>query len=132
MAINNGNVMVGGSFVDTQDTVYHGILSTGTGMLDLNKHLDATGAVDDVEEDELAHLAPREHAAGEPPLLRPFLARLQCPRLGVHGRDLVAIGEPLRRHGRESTDAAAAGGVGGGAPSSTRAGRRSGSGPRAP
>ena len=33
------------------------------------EELDPAAAVDEVEEDELAHVAPREHASGEPPRL---------------------------------------------------------------
>ena len=62
-------------------------------------------AVDEVEEDELPHLAPREHAAGEPALLGPFLAGLERLGLGAHGRDLVAVGKALRRVIRASLEA---------------------------
>ena len=67
------------------------------------QQLDAAGAVDEVEEDELPHVAPRHHAPGEAPRLgglRPVLERL---RLGAHGGDLVAVRIALRRafaHGR--------------------------------
>jgi hypothetical protein len=62
--------------------------------------LDPAGAIDEVEEDELSHLAPRHCAAGEPARvlrLRPGLERF-C--LGANRGDLVTVGESLRRrHG---------------------------------
>ncbi len=67
------------------------------------EELDPAAAVDEVEEHELAHVPAREHAAGEPALLRAFDAGLERVRLGVHGRDLVPVGKALGerlRHGR--------------------------------
>ena len=61
------------------------------------QELDPAAAVDEVEEDELAHVSPRQHAAREPPGLGAFLARLDALRLLADARDLVAVREPLRR-----------------------------------
>ena len=72
--------------------------------LDVAHELDPAGAVDEVEEDELAHVAPRHHAAGETALR--LGARAVLERLGLRAdrRDLVAVGEPLRRgHAGECT-----------------------------
>ena len=62
--------------------------------------LDAPAAVDEVEEDELPHVAARHHAAGEPALRVGGRAVVERLRLGADGGDLVAVGEALRRrHG---------------------------------
>src|SRR5205823_5493004 len=57
-----------------------------------------------VEVAELSHVAPSHDAAGEAAARvggGPLRERL---RLGAHGRDLVPVGEPLRRaHARECT-----------------------------
>ena len=55
------------------------------------EQLDAAAAVDEVEEHELAHVAPREHAAGEPACLATFGLGLERVRLGTDGCDLVAV-----------------------------------------
>ena len=68
--------------------------------LDRAEQLDPPAAVDEVEEDELAHVAARHHAAGEPALRLGGRAVLERLRLGADARDLVAVGEALRRgHG---------------------------------
>ena len=67
------------------------------------EQLDATTAVDEVEEHELAHVAPREHSAGQPACLATLGLVLERVRLGSDGCDLVAVGEPLWQrppHGR--------------------------------
>src|SRR5262249_57493384 len=76
----------------------------GAGAVGCAQELDATGAVDEVEEDELPVLAAAHDAAREAALLGRLLAGLELLRLGADGRDLVPIGEPLRQtaHGRES------------------------------
>jgi probable HAF family extracellular repeat protein len=43
-AINNSNVVVGGSFLDSRDTVFHAFIATGNTMQDLNTQMDASGA----------------------------------------------------------------------------------------
>jgi probable HAF family extracellular repeat protein len=43
IAINNNNVVVGGSFVDGNNDVYHAFVSNGGSMVDLNSLLDASG-----------------------------------------------------------------------------------------
>ena len=61
----------------------------------LADHLDPARAVDDVEEDELAHVAPRHRPAGDPARR---LGRLPClERLALvpDRRDLVPVGEAL-------------------------------------
>ena len=67
--------------------------------LDLAEQLDAAAAVDEVEEDELAHVAPREHTAREAPRLLAFHVVLERVRLGVDGGDLVPVGKALGGHG---------------------------------
>ena len=69
-------------------------------LRDVADHLETPGAIDEIEEDELAHAAPGHRATGEP-TGRPGLAtRLERLRLGADGRDLVPVGEALRRrHG---------------------------------
>ena len=62
--------------------------------------LDAAGAVDEVEEGQLAHVAPSHHAPGETPLLRALAAGLELLGFCTHGGDRVAVGEALRGHGR--------------------------------
>jgi probable HAF family extracellular repeat protein len=42
--VNDRNVVVGGSFTDAADTVYHAFVSVGETMVDLNGQLDASGA----------------------------------------------------------------------------------------
>ena len=44
IGINNSNVIVGGSYVDVADSIYHAFVSDGNTMLDLNSQLDASGA----------------------------------------------------------------------------------------
>ena len=68
----------------------------GAGAVGGAEQLDAARAVDEVEEDELPHLAPREHAAREAALLGPLVAGLERAGLGVDGGDLVAVGKALR------------------------------------
>jgi probable HAF family extracellular repeat protein len=44
LAINNSNVVVGGSFIDTNDTIYHAFVWDGSTMIDLNTLMDSSGA----------------------------------------------------------------------------------------
>jgi probable HAF family extracellular repeat protein len=44
LGINNGNMIVGGSFVDGKDSVYHAFVYADGRMTDLNTVLDVTGA----------------------------------------------------------------------------------------
>jgi probable HAF family extracellular repeat protein len=44
LGINSSNVIVGGSFVDAKNSVYHAFIATGNSMTDLNAQLDDTGA----------------------------------------------------------------------------------------
>jgi probable HAF family extracellular repeat protein len=44
IGINNSNIIVGGSFIDENDTVYHAFVCIGNSVVDLNTQLDATGA----------------------------------------------------------------------------------------
>ena len=63
--------------------------------------LDAPGTVDEVEEDELPHVAARHDTAGEAPLRRVVgRAGFELLGLGADGRDLVPVGETLCGHGR--------------------------------
>jgi len=64
------------------------------------EQLDPARAVDQVEEDELAHVAAREDAARESPGLGALFVRLQRLGFGADGYDLVAVGKTLGgRHG---------------------------------
>ena len=65
--------------------------------LDRAEQLDPPAAVDEVEEDELAHVAARHHAAGEAALRVGGCAVVEWLSLGANARDLVAVGEALRR-----------------------------------
>ena len=58
--------------------------------------LDAAGAVDQIEEDELAHLAARHDAAGETPRLVELPAGVERVRCGADVGDRVSVREPLR------------------------------------
>ncbi len=44
LGINNSNTVVGGSFVDTNNVVYHAFLWGSNTMVDLNSQVDASGA----------------------------------------------------------------------------------------
>ena len=66
------------------------------GAILLAEELDAARAVDEVEEDELAHVAPREHAAGDAHRAVGGLARLERLGGGAHGGHVVAVGKALR------------------------------------
>ena len=62
--------------------------------------LDAPRAVDEVEEDELPHLAPRHDAPSEAPRFLELTAGLDLVGRCAYVDDGVAIGEPLgSRHG---------------------------------
>ena len=71
------------------------------GLLLAAKQLEPARAVDEVEEDELPHVAPRKHAPRDAALLPALLAGLELLGLGAHARDLDAVRKPLRqgRHG---------------------------------
>ena len=64
---------------------------------DVADHLDAARAVDEVEEHELAHPPPRHRAPGEPPGRSELAPGLERLGLGPDRRDLVPVGEALRR-----------------------------------
>ena len=64
--------------------------------------LDAPGAVDEVEEDELPHLAPRHDAAREPLVPSSLGAGLELLGRGANVGDRDAIGKALRRHQGET------------------------------
>ena len=62
--------------------------------------LDSPRPVDEVEEDELPHLAPRHDAPREAPRLFEFAAGIDLVGRGANVADRVSIGKPLRsRHG---------------------------------
>jgi probable HAF family extracellular repeat protein len=42
-AINNSNVIVGGSFIDTADSVYHAFVTVGNSLTDLNTNVNSSG-----------------------------------------------------------------------------------------
>ena len=64
--------------------------------------LDAARAVDEVEENELPHVAARHDPAGQPALGRVVACtRLELLGFGPDGRNLVPVWETLRSgHGR--------------------------------
>jgi len=75
------------------------------GVLHGAQELDPPRAVDEIEEDELSHVAPREHAAGETTRRLGLGSVFERLRLGENRGDLVAVGKALRRgHPRESID----------------------------
>ena len=67
------------------------------------EQLDPPAAVDEVEEGDLPHLAPREHAAREAKRLR-VVGGAGLDRVGdlADGRDFVPVGKALRQHGAEA------------------------------
>ena len=74
------------------------------GLRRLADHLDPARAVDDVEEDELAHVAARHRPARDPAARLRRLPRLERLALLPDRGDLVPVGEALRavwrtRHG---------------------------------
>jgi hypothetical protein len=71
-----------------------------SGPFDWTQQLNAPGAIDEVEEDELAKVAPGEHPSRETPLLLRLLAGLERLRLFPDRRDLDAVGEAFCGHGR--------------------------------
>ncbi len=74
------------------------------GPTDVAHELDSPRAVDEIEEDELPHLATCHDAAREAPLQLQLSAGLERLDLGPNGRDVVPVGEALRRgHRAEST-----------------------------
>ena len=71
----------------------------------LGDQLDPAAPVDEVEERDLPHLAPRHHAAGEAELLRLVLgARLERLGLGADRSDLVPVGDSASADMRASLD----------------------------
>ena len=74
------------------------------GALRLDEQLDAARAVDEIEEDELPHVAPRHHAAGDAVRPLALAAGLDPVGLGADVGDRRAVGKTLRRirHGHES------------------------------
>ena len=74
----------------------------------LAEELDAAGAVDQIEEGQLAVLPPRHDATREAPLGLAFLARLETLRLGADGSDLVPVGEAFCSHRLDSVKRASA------------------------
>src|SRR5436190_3210282 len=42
--INNSNLIVGGSFIDAADSIYHAFSATGNSLTDLNSSVDSSGA----------------------------------------------------------------------------------------
>ena len=64
----------------------------------LDDQLDPPGAVDEVEEGELPHLAPGHDAAGDAQLVVERLAVLGPLRRGPDRGDLYPVGKPLRQH----------------------------------
>ena len=68
-----------------------------------NEQLDPAAAVDEVEEHQLAHVAPRHDAPGKPARRRCLGLGLERVGLGANRGDLVPVRETLRqRHRAES------------------------------
>ncbi len=65
------------------------------GLRSLADHLDAARAIDDVEEDELAHVTARHRAARDPAARLRRLARLEWLALLADRGDLGPVGEAL-------------------------------------
>ena len=64
------------------------------------EELEPAGAVDEVEEDQLAHLAASHDAARQAPGLLELGAGVERLGRGADRGDLLPVGEPLRtRHG---------------------------------
>ena len=77
----------------------------------LGQELDLPASVDEVEEDELPHVAAAQHPAGERVLSAGRL-RLERLRLRPDGSDLVPIGEAVRSaHDRASLEGSGAAGL---------------------
>ena len=62
--------------------------------------LDPSGAIDEVEEYELSHLAPRHDPTREAPFAPSLAAGFHRLCLGADGRDVVPVGKALRRRHR--------------------------------
>jgi hypothetical protein len=63
---------------------------------DVADRLDAPRAVDDVEEDQLSHAAPRHRAPGDAAARGRLAAVVERLGLGANSRDLVPVGEAVR------------------------------------
>jgi hypothetical protein len=68
-----------------------------SGYVAAHEELQAPAAVDDVEEDELAHVTPGHDAAGDAAALARLAARLSGLGLGAYRRDLDPVWEALGR-----------------------------------
>ena len=75
-----------------------------SGALGLDQQLDAAGPVDEIEEDELSHVAPGHDAPGQSPGLSSLFTSFERLRLGPDRGDVDAVGKPLRQraHSRAS------------------------------
>ena len=60
-----------------------------------DEQLDLPGAVDEVEEDELPHVAPSHDTSGDAPSLAGLLARLDLIGVDPNGRNLLPVGKSL-------------------------------------
>ena len=74
-----------------------------SGAARVAEKLDPPGAVDEVEEDELPHLAASDHSAGDAAFLVRFVARLQLFRLDADGGDLAPGRETLGQAHRRAS-----------------------------
>ena len=73
------------------------------GALDRAQELDPPAAIDEVEEDELPHVAPCHDSSGQTPGGVGVRAVLERLGLGANRRDLVAVRKALRQaHGAAS------------------------------
>src|SRR5438270_8420809 len=71
-------------------------------LLRVAQKLDAPGAIDEIEEDELPHVPPSEHPPGEPPLRLRGDAVLERLGLEANRSNLVSVAKVLRRRHRPS------------------------------
>ena len=89
-----------GCSLDAHDVAEVDVVS-GRRSAPAQHELDATAAIHEVEEDELAHVAPGHDPPGEPTILFLLGACVERLDLRADGGDLDAVGKALgrRRHG---------------------------------
>ena len=95
-AINNDDVVVGGSYVDGANAVYHAFVSSGNMLMDLNDLLDSSGAdwtlVDAVDINDAGQIIGKGNINGgeermfllDPVPIEPNITGITCEADGVH------------------------------------------------
>ena len=63
----------------------------------IEEELDPAGAIDEIGEDELAHLPPRHDPPGDPPRLGTLSPSFEGLSVGADRCDLVPVGKALRQ-----------------------------------